>query len=71
MFYNKLIYTGVTRAKSSLIILGSLDSFNKSVQTSYGNNRKTYIQKGIKNHKIFSNSKIWHRVINYTLGQNN
>ena len=44
MFYNKLIYTGVTRAKSSLIILGSLDSFNKSVQTSYGNNRKTYMK---------------------------
>ena len=34
------------------------------------NNRKAYIQKGIKNHKIFSNSKVWHRVINYTLGQN-
>ena len=34
------------------------------------NNKKTYIQKGIKNHKIFSDSKLWHRVINYTLGQN-
>ena len=34
------------------------------------NNKKSYIQKGIKNHKIFSNSKLWHRVINYTLGQN-
>ena len=34
------------------------------------NNTKTYIQKGIKNHKIFSDSKLWHRVINYTLGQN-
>ena len=33
------------------------------------NNKKSYIQKGIKNHKIFSNSKFWHRVINYTLGQ--
>ena len=44
MFYNKLIYTGITRAKSSLIIIGSLDSFNKSVQTSYGNNRKTYMK---------------------------
>ena len=31
--------------------------------------KKIYIQKGIKNHKIFSNSKLWHRVINYTLGQ--
>jgi len=44
MFYNKLIYTAVTRAKSSLIILGSIDSFNKSVQTSFGNNRKTYMK---------------------------
>ena len=34
------------------------------------NNKKTYIQKGIKNHKIFSDNKLWHRVINYTLGQN-
>ena len=31
--------------------------------------KKIYIQKGIKNHKIFSSSKLWHRVINYTLGQ--
>ena len=34
------------------------------------NDKKTYIQKGIRNHIIFSNSKLWHRVINYTLGQN-
>ena len=32
--------------------------------------KKIYIQKGIKNHKIFSTFKLWHRVINYTLGQN-
>lgn len=44
MFYNKLVYTAVTRAKSSLIILGSLESFNSSVQTSYSNNRNTYIK---------------------------
>jgi hypothetical protein len=31
--------------------------------------KKIYIQKGIRNHKIFSSSKLWHRVINYTLGQ--
>ena len=34
------------------------------------NNKKGYITKGIKNHKIFNDSKMWHRVINYTLGQN-
>ena len=33
-------------------------------------NKKTYITKGIKNHIIFNDSKIWHRVINCTLGQN-
>lgn len=44
MFYNKLIYTAVTRAKSSLILIGSLDSFNKSIQTLYANNRNTYLK---------------------------
>ena len=44
MFYNKLIYTAVTRAKSSLVIIGNLDSFNTSVQTNYANNRNTYLK---------------------------
>lgn len=44
MFYNKLIYTAVTRAKNSLIILGSIDSLNKSVLTNYGANRNTYLK---------------------------
>ena len=44
MFYNKLIYTAVTRAKSSLIILGSIDSFNSSFQTLYADNRNTYLK---------------------------
>jgi len=44
MFYNKLIYTAVTRAKSSLIILGSLDSFNSSVKTLYANDRITLLK---------------------------
>ena len=34
------------------------------------NDKKSYIQRGIKNHKIFSSSKFWHRVINNTLSQN-
>ncbi len=34
------------------------------------NDKKFYIQRGIKNHKIFSSTKLWHKVINYTLGQN-
>ena len=44
MFYNKLIYTAVTRAKSSLIIIGSIDSFNKSVNSDYSVNRNTYLK---------------------------
>lgn len=44
MFYNKLIYTAVTRAKTSLIILGSIDSLNKSVKTLYSTNRNTYLK---------------------------
>ena len=45
MFYNKLIYTAVTRAKSSLIIIGDLESFNKSIQTLYADNRNTYLKR--------------------------
>ena len=41
MLYNKLIYTAVTRAKKSLVIIGNLDSFNYSVQTDHSENRKT------------------------------
>jgi exodeoxyribonuclease V alpha subunit len=44
MFYNKLIYTAVTRAKKSLIIIGSLDSFNDSIQTTYSQKRNTYMK---------------------------
>ncbi len=44
MFYNKLIYTAVTRAKKSLIIIGSLDSFNDSIQTTYSQKRITYMK---------------------------
>ena len=44
MFYNKLIYTAVTRAKMSLIIIGSIDSFNSSVKTLYANDRVTLLK---------------------------
>ena len=44
MFYNKLIYTAVTRAKKSLIILGEIESYNKSVKTLYASNRNTYLK---------------------------
>ena len=44
MFYNKLIYTAVTRAKQTLMIIGNINSFNTSVQTLYADNRKTYLK---------------------------
>ena len=39
MFYNKLIYTAVTRAKKGLIIIGELDSLNESIKNTYSSNR--------------------------------
>lgn len=44
MLYNKLIYTAVTRAKKSLMIIGSLESFNYSVKTEYSINRITALK---------------------------
>ena len=44
MFYNKLIYTAVTRAKKSLILIGDISSFNSSVQTTYSEKRNTYLK---------------------------
>jgi len=41
MLYNKLIYTGVSRAKKSLIIVGNKDAFITSVNNEYSNVRKT------------------------------
>jgi len=41
MLYNKLIYTGISRAKKSLIIVGSKDAFISSVNNEYSNIRKT------------------------------
>lgn len=44
MLYNKLIYTGVSRAKKSLVILGDINSFQKAVQNDYSTNRKTSLK---------------------------
>ena len=48
MFYNKLIYTAVTRAKKNLIILGKLDNFNYSIKSNYSLKRITYLKELIK-----------------------
>ena len=40
MLYNKLVYTGVTRAKKSLIIVGEPNSFIYGINNDYIDNRK-------------------------------
>jgi exodeoxyribonuclease V alpha subunit len=44
MMNRNLLYTAVTRAKSSLIILGSIESFNSSIKTLYANDRLTLLK---------------------------
>ena len=39
MFYNRLIYTAVTRAKKGLIIIGKESSMNTSINAIYSSNR--------------------------------
>ena len=49
MLYNKLIYTGVSRAKKSLIIIGEEQSFQYSINNDYSNDRKTNLLDQIRN----------------------
>lgn len=49
MLYNKLIYTGVSRAKKSLVLLGEETSFLMAVQNDYSLNRKTGLLEKIMN----------------------
>lgn len=49
MLYNKLIYTGVSRAKKSLIIIGEEESFLMAVNNDYSNNRKTHLREQLMN----------------------
>lgn len=56
MLYNKLIYTGVSRAKKSLIIIGEKDSFVMAVNNDYSTNRKTNLKEQLMN-KFLDNSK--------------
>ena len=44
MFYNKLIYTAVTRAKKSLILIGRVDSLNTSISSNYGEERESLLK---------------------------
>ena len=49
MLYNKLIYTGVSRAKKSLTIVGSFKSFKDAVGNNYSASRKTTLKDAIIN----------------------
>ncbi len=55
MLYNKLLYTGVSRAKKSLIIIGDAKVFYKGVMNDYGNFRKTTLQTRLQ--EIFIHNK--------------
>ena len=49
MLYNKLIYTAVTRAKKSLIILGDPNCFINGIKNDYVDNRRTTLKEMIIN----------------------
>lgn len=44
MLYNKLIYTGVSRAKKSLIIIGETSAFMMAINNDYASHRKTSLK---------------------------
>lgn len=44
MLYNKLIYTGVSRAKKSLILVGDPSVFNRGVMNNYSDTRNTTLK---------------------------
>ncbi len=44
MLYNKLIYTGVSRAKKSLTLVGDPSAFQRAVNNNYSSGRKTSLK---------------------------
>lgn len=49
MLYRKLFYTGITRAKKKLILIGEPDAFLKAVQNNFDYVRKTKLIEKLKN----------------------
>ena len=49
MLYNKLIYTGVSRAKRSLILIGEPDSLIMAIHNEYSTNRQTNLKEELIN----------------------
>lgn len=52
MLYNKLLYTGVSRAKKSLIIIGSKEAYMMAVNNNYSFKRKTTLTENIMNYNL-------------------
>ncbi len=44
MLYNKLIYTGVSRAKKGLVIMGERNAFERAINNNYSLERKTTLK---------------------------
>ncbi len=49
MLYNKLLYTGVSRAKKSLVLIGSIEALQASINNNYSEIRKTSLKTRILN----------------------
>ena len=49
MLYRKLIYTGITRAKRKLILLGDSDAFRYAISNNEENFRKTFLKERLQN----------------------
>ena len=47
MLYNKLLYTGVSRAKKSLVLIGSIKALETSIKNNYSEIRKTSLKQKI------------------------
>ena len=51
MLYNKLIYTGISRAKKSLILIGEKEAFINATNNDYSTYRKTNLLNKILEYK--------------------
>ncbi len=48
MLYKKLLYTGITRAKKKLILIGESNAFKYAISNNYENYRKTYLKERLQ-----------------------
>lgn len=55
MLYNKILYTGVSRAKKSLILIGDASAFYRGILNDYGEVRKTTLEDRLKEAFILHN----------------